>query len=148
MKIEIRDYALLLCIVVGSTFAVDDFIPRYPFRLEGRGDCHTVTRKKKKKRKGNVLFIVGDIFSDALLYFERGECKKYSSIIDYFTNYYQFLSRSGEKTRVRIIINIISSLAFDAIQYAVNKLLYHVYSVLKRIKTDNEYQPNFRSIEN
>lgn len=148
MKIEIRDYALLLCIVVGSTFAVDDFIPRYPFRLEGRGDCHTVTRKKKKKEKEMCCSLL-ETYLATRCYISREEnVKKYSSIIDYFTNYYQFLSRWGEKARVRIIINIISSLAFDAIQYAVNKLLYHVYSVLKRIKTDNEYQPNFRSIEN
>lgn len=103
-------------------------------------------KEKKKKEKEMCCSLLETYL--ALLYFERGECKKYSSIIDYFTNYYQFLSRWGEKARVRIIINIISSLAFDAIQYAVNKLLYHVYSVLKRIKTDNEYQPNFRSIEN
>lgn len=65
MKIEIRDYALLrYCVVVGSTFAVDDFIPRYPFRFGGKRDRHTVTRKNKKK-EGKIVHCVGDTFSVA-----------------------------------------------------------------------------------
>lgn len=72
MKIEIRDYALLrYCVVVGSTFAVDDFIPRYPFRFGGKRDRHTVTRKNKKKKK-EKLFIVLETHL-ALLRFEMGK---------------------------------------------------------------------------
>lgn len=96
-------------------------------------------KKKKEKEMCEKCCSLLETYLATRCYISREEnVKKYSSIIDYFTNYYQFLSRWGEKARVRIIINIISSLAFDAIQYTVNKLLYHVYSVLKRIKTDNE----------
>lgn len=35
----------------------------------------------KKKKEGKVLFTVGDMFSDALLRLERGECRKKARVI-------------------------------------------------------------------